>query len=71
MKERLNITIVNRMMLTHFGGGENFDLNIAKRLRERGHNVRILTGKTFFKRSSSPEDIYSFPVIEVPFLYIS
>ncbi len=71
MKDNLNITIINRMMLTHFGGGENFDLNIAKEMRKRGHNVKILSGKTFVRRSEPPRDIYSFKVNTVPFIHIS
>lgn len=71
MRDKLNITIINRMMLTHFGGGENFDLNVAKELGKRGHNVRILTGKTFIRRAKPPEDVYSFEIDTAPFIHIS
>jgi len=71
MKKKLNITIINRMMLTHFGGGENFDLNIAKEMRKRGHNVRILTGRSFIQKSLPPQDVYSFDMKAVPFIYVA
>ncbi len=71
MKQKLNITIINRMMLTHFGGGENFDLNIAKQMRNRGHNIKIITGKSFVRRSSPPDDVYSFEIKTVPFVHIA
>ena len=71
MKDKLNITIINRMMLTHFGGGENFDLNVAREMRRRGHNVKILTGKTFVRRAKPPEDVYSFEIETAPFIHVA
>ena len=40
----MNITFINRMMGIKFGGGENFDVNIARALKKRGHNVRFIIG---------------------------
>ena len=40
----MNITFINRMMGIKFGGGENFDLNIARVLQKRGHNIRFVIG---------------------------
>ncbi|WP_457608475.1 glycosyltransferase family 4 protein [Nitratifractor sp.] len=40
----MKITVVNRMMGIKFGGGENFDLNIARALKNRGHDVRFVIG---------------------------
>ncbi len=40
----MNITFINRMMGIKFGGGENFDLNMARALKKRGHNVRFVIG---------------------------
>ena len=42
--EKLHITFINRMMGIKFGGGENFDLNIARALKNRGHGVRFVIG---------------------------
>jgi glycosyltransferase involved in cell wall biosynthesis len=52
-----------------FGGGENFDLNVAKQLRKRGHNVRIITGRSFLVRTPPPEELFTFKVETVPFIY--
>lgn len=41
----MNITFINRMMGINFGGGENFDLNIARALKRRGHNIRFFVGR--------------------------
>jgi len=40
----MNITFINRMMGIKFGGGENFDLNVARALKNRGHNIRFVIG---------------------------
>jgi len=40
----MNITFINRMMGIKFGGGENFDLNMARALKKRGHNIRFVIG---------------------------
>jgi len=40
----MNITFINRMMGIKFGGGENFDLNMARALVKRGHNIRFVIG---------------------------
>jgi glycosyltransferase involved in cell wall biosynthesis len=41
----MKILIVNRALGTLFGGGESFDLNAARFLALRGHNVTLITGK--------------------------
>jgi glycosyltransferase involved in cell wall biosynthesis len=40
----MNITFINRMMGIKFGGGENFDLNMARALKKRGYNIRFVIG---------------------------
>ncbi len=44
----MNILIVNRALGTLFGGGESFDLNAARYLIQRGHQVTLITGKPLF-----------------------
>jgi glycosyltransferase involved in cell wall biosynthesis len=44
-------------MGTLFGGGESFDLNIAKELSKRGHNIIILTAKNLIRSNVSVEDL--------------
>ena len=40
----MKITFVNRMMGIKFGGGENFDLQMARALKRRGHDIRFVIG---------------------------
>jgi len=58
----LNITIISQMMGIFFGGEENVALNIAQTLRKRGHNVRLIIGKTYKKITPLPEEILTFDV---------
>lgn len=39
----MNILFVNRMMGVAWGGGENFDFQLARGLQSQGHNVTFLT----------------------------
>ena len=39
----VNILLVNRMMGTAWGGGENYDHHLAQALQSMGHNLVILT----------------------------
>lgn len=41
----MRILIVNRALGTLFGGGESFDLNAARYLARRGHDVTLVTGR--------------------------
>jgi len=45
----MNITFVNRMMGIKIGGGESFDLNLARALKKRGHNVEFVVGVEEYK----------------------
>ncbi len=45
----MKITFVNRMMGIKFGGGESFDLFIAKELQKLGHEVDFVVGRRFEK----------------------
>ncbi len=40
----MNITFVNRMMGIKIGGGESFDLNLARALKKRGHRIEFVVG---------------------------
>jgi glycosyltransferase involved in cell wall biosynthesis len=42
----MKILLINRMMGISWGGGENYDFNLASALRGLGHDVTILTGQT-------------------------
>lgn len=65
----MNITFINRMMGIKFGGGENFDLNIALALRNRGHNIRFVIGREW-KRLALPmvENKFDVVYIKTPYL---
>lgn len=65
----MNITFINRMMGIKFGGGENFDLNIARVLKQRGHTVRFVVGREW-KKISLPMDEKEFEVIYIKTPYL-
>lgn len=65
----MNITFINRMMGIKFGGGENFDLNIALALRNRGHNIRFVIGREW-KRLALPMDENKFNVVYIKTPYL-
>lgn len=41
----MRVLIVNRTLGTFLGGGETFDINVARNLIKMGHEVTIITGK--------------------------
>lgn len=59
----MKILIVNRAMGTLFGGGESFDINAARYLSARGHQVSVLTGKPPWG-----QPVNRFPDVEVIYL---
>jgi len=65
----MNITFINRMMGIKFGGGENFDLNIAKALKKRGHKIRFIIGREW-NHLSLPMDENEFEVIYIKTPYL-
>lgn len=65
----MNITFINRMMGIKFGGGENFDLNIARALKKRGHNIRFIIGREW-KKLSLPMDENEFEVVYIKTPYL-
>jgi glycosyltransferase involved in cell wall biosynthesis len=65
----MNITFINRMMGIKFGGGENFDLNMARVLKKRGHNIRFIVGREW-KKLSLPMDEDEFEVIYIKTPYL-
>ena len=65
----MNITFINRMMGIKFGGGENFDLNMAHALKKRGHNIRFIVGREWNKLSL-PMDENEFEVIYIKTPYL-
>lgn len=65
----MNITFINRMMGIKFGGGENFDLNIARSLKRRGHNIRFVVGREWNKLSlPMNENEFEVVYIKTPYL---
>ena len=65
----MNITFVNRMMGIKFGGGENFDLNMARALKRRGHNIQFVIGREW-KKISLPMDENEFEVVYIKTPYL-
>ena len=65
----LNITIINRMLGIYYGGGENFTVNIAKALKKRGHNIKLVIGKSSKQITPLPEEVNTFDVQFVFFPY--
>jgi glycosyltransferase involved in cell wall biosynthesis len=65
----MNITFINRMMGIKFGGGENFDLNMARALKKRGHNIKFVVGREW-SQLALPMDENEFEVkyIKTPYL---
>lgn len=59
------------MMGTLFGGGENFDLNVARILKKREHNVRLIIGKTYTRLTLIPQDVFLFDTKFIPFIYLA
>ncbi|KKT43542.1 MAG: Glycosyltransferase [Candidatus Wolfebacteria bacterium GW2011_GWE2_44_13] len=56
-------------MGTLFGGGENFDLNLAQALAQQGHHVRFVIGKSYRSIARMPKEANNFDVIYAPFFY--
>lgn len=52
-----------------FGGGENFDLNMARALKKRGHNIRFIVGREWNKLSL-PMDENEFEVVYIKTPYL-
>jgi len=59
----MHILIVNRMTGTLLGGGETFDLAIARNLVKTGHNVTVVTAKPLFSRP-----LVSYSDLEIVYL---
>lgn len=59
----MRILIVNRMIGTLLGGGETFDLGVARNLAKIGHEVVVVTAKPLFSRSR-----LSYPDLNVIYL---
>jgi len=67
----LNITIINQRMGFFWGGGENFNLNIAQALRKKEHSIRFIIGKTHKKITPLPKEVLTFDIQSVFFPYTS
>jgi glycosyltransferase involved in cell wall biosynthesis len=67
----LNITIIDRMLGIYYGGGENFTINIAKSLQKRGHNIKLVAGKSSKQIAPIPKEVNTFDIQYVffPFIY--
>ncbi len=63
----MKITFINRMMGIKRGGGESFDLNLAKALKKRGHEIRFIIGVKDNKKSFL-EDEFEVVYIKTPYL---
>ncbi|MBI87365.1 MAG: hypothetical protein CMG63_04710 [Candidatus Marinimicrobia bacterium] len=65
----MNITFINRMIGIVLGGGENFDINIAKALKERGHNIKFVAG-TRYKTEKNENHLCNFETNYIKSLYL-
>jgi len=63
----MKILIVNRLMGILWGGGETFDYNLARTLKNEGHYVSILTGKPLLSNSINKIDL-NVTYISSPYL---
>jgi glycosyltransferase involved in cell wall biosynthesis len=57
------------MMGIKFGGGENFDLNMARALKARGHNIRFIVGREW-RKLSLPMDENEFEIVYIKTPYL-
>ena len=57
------------MMGIKFGGGENFDLNIARALKKKGHNIRFVIGiANDYEEPIKLDDEFEVVRVETPYL---
>ncbi len=63
----MQITFINRMMGIKIGGGESFDINLARALKKRGHKIRFVIGTNSSKKSFL-EDEFEVIYIKTPYL---
>ena len=68
MFQAMKILIINRMLGTLVGGGEITDLNAARHLAKRGHDVTIITGGAIFGRGDNAFKGLKVVYIKVPHL---
>ncbi len=59
----MRVLIANRMLGTLLGGGETFDLNVARNLMKLGHDVTVVSAKPFF----APPKL-SYPDLKIVYL---
>jgi len=64
----MRILFVNRMMGIAWGGGENYDYNLAKALASRGHDVTFLIGNRSGCRRCPMRMDFPTIAIETPYL---
>lgn len=60
----MKLLLVNRALGTLFGGGESFDLNAARHLQRRGHDVVLLTARPLVGQANN--QFQDIPVVYVP-----
>jgi glycosyltransferase involved in cell wall biosynthesis len=58
----MRITFVNRLAGIFWGGGETFDLEVARALIKLGHNVQFLIGRRLWR--------LDLPMVEFPATYV-
>jgi glycosyltransferase involved in cell wall biosynthesis len=63
----MNICFVNRLMGISRGGGENFDLNIARNLAALGHKVHFFAGRKI-RLIDAPLDEFPVTYVKSPYL---
>ncbi len=64
----MKIIIINRAMGVLFGGGESFDYSAAIYLKKRGHEVKVITGKSPNSITNDNFDSIDIEYIVMPFI---
>jgi len=63
----MKITFISRLMAIKRGGGENFDIHIARELQKRGHRIEFLVGRRL-RKVDVPLDEFRTVYIKSPYL---
>lgn len=65
---RMRVTLVNRLAGIHAGGGEIYDLSLARALRGRGVEARLVTGRCLSRAPLPPPAGLPVRYVRTPYL---
>ena len=63
----MRVTLINRLAGIQWGGGESYDLELARALRQLGHDVKFVTGRHWFKLKLPMTEFSTF-YVRTPYL---